>query len=113
MHGKKNNSVVFLRDCSPTDPHADLLHKTPEERVNLFHTRRLMRVAFYADLGRRPPTVACHMASYVRAVRTHWKLKYNNSARQLLAEIEGFPSWEVMMNTAAQECDCITIEEAA
>lgn len=67
------------------------------ERLELLETRRLMRVAFYADLGRQPPTAISHMPSYVRAVKRKWDLMYNNSARQLLAEIEGFPNWEAMM----------------
>lgn len=68
------------------------------ERLELLETRRLMRRAFYADLGRQPPTDISHMPSYVRAVKKKWGLLYNNSARQLLAEIEGFPNWEVMMS---------------
>lgn len=68
------------------------------ERLELLETRQLMRRAFYADLSRQPPTDISHMPSYVRAVRKKWGLLYNNSARQLLAEIEGFPTWEAMMS---------------
>lgn len=69
------------------------------DRLELLEIRRLMRRAFYAELGRQPPTAIPHMPSYVRAVKKKWGLLYNNSARQLLAEIEGFPTWEAMMST--------------
>lgn len=72
-------------------------------RLELFEVRRLMRVAFYAEIDRSPPSSISHMPGYVRAVKKHWQLKYNNSARALLAEIEGFPSWEEMMKLADDE----------
>lgn len=63
----------------------------------LVETRRLMRLAFYDGLRRKPPSSRAYMPSYVRAVRKKWGLRYNNSARKLLAEIEGYTSWAEMM----------------
>lgn len=56
--------------------------------------RRLLRAAFYESLGRRPPSSPAHLPSYVRAVKKKWNLQFSNSARRLLANIEGFHSWE-------------------
>lgn len=69
------------------------------EALQHLETRRLMRVAFYDGLGRRPPTEISHMPSYVRAVQKVWDLRFKNSARRLLAQIEGFDTWEVMMRS--------------
>lgn len=59
--------------------------------------RRLLRVAFYEGLNRKPPVSLKHLPSYVRAVRKKWDLQFSNSARRLLANIEGFASWEEAM----------------
>lgn len=78
---------------------SSLSHRSKTDRLKLFEIRKLMRAAFYADLNRRPPTSTSHMPSYVRVVKRKWGMQYNNSARQLLAEIEGFPDWETMMRS--------------
>lgn len=68
-----------------------------EAALRAFEIRRLMRQRFYADLNRGVPTSIAQMPSYVRAVQKHWGMQYRNSARRLLAQIEGFSSWEEMM----------------
>lgn len=67
------------------------------EPIRQLAAHRAMRLAFYNDLGRSPPTDISHMSSYVRAVQRRWALRYRNSARQLLASIEGYRSWDEMM----------------
>lgn len=73
--------------------------ESKEDALRHFHTRRLMRIAFYRDLGRKPPTSPAHLPSYVRAVKKHWGLQFNNSARRLIAYVEGFDSWEEALHT--------------
>lgn len=92
----KRDSIVFLTD-KQSGAEVPLRSYSKSELLALFETRRLMRAAFYADIGRKPPTRTDHMPSYVRAVKLKWELLYNNSARQLLAEIEGFPNWDALM----------------
>lgn len=93
-----NARVPFLREHYRTITHIETVSSMDKrQRLELFEVRRLLRVAFYAELGRNPPFSVSHMPGYVKAARKHWNLKYNNSARSLLAEIEGFSSWEEMM----------------
>lgn len=88
----------FLKEhCSANSSNDSLLHKSKQDRLELLEARRLLRVAFYKDCHRAPPTSVAHMPGYVRAVKKHWNLQYNNSARQLLAEVEGFQNWTEMM----------------
>lgn len=63
------------------------------QKLHAFHLRRLMRIAFYASVGRRPPVSLRAMPSYIRSVQRHFKLDSRNKARAMLAEVEGYESW--------------------
>lgn len=87
--------------------HADLTVSADEpafesraEALLRFETRKLMRIAFYDALGRRPPVKLRDMPSYIRRVKKHWNLQFSNSARRLLAQIEGYRDWDEMMAEA-------------
>lgn len=89
-HAKYELSELGLSVDLDADPSFD----SRVEALKHFETRRLMRIAFYDAVGRRPPTCAAHLSSYVRSVKKHWNLKFSNSARRLIANIEGYRTWE-------------------
>lgn len=67
------------------------------ESDRLCETRYLLRLAFYAGLGRRAPDQLISTPSYVKAVKRKFNLQSGNQARQMLAEVEGFKSWTQLM----------------
>lgn len=76
---------------------------TELERAEQNELRSLMRLAFYASLNRRAPQRLVSVPSYVRAVRKHFDLTSGNQARQYLAQVEGFTSWNQLMAAMLKE----------
>lgn len=93
-----NARMPFLKEHKPNSTLQGTLSIGDDNKQReLNEVRRLLRIGFYRALNRNPPFSVAHMPGYVTAVQKHWQLKYRNSARTLLAEIEGFSSWDEMM----------------
>lgn len=55
------------------------------------------RLMFYARLGVEPPSYCSNLVTYVAAFQDFFSLRSRNEARDLLAAIEGYPSWETLV----------------